>query len=179
MEGFSKDGYITDQEYFRAYQYRTITSDINGCGWIAAYNIRHHLGHAVTPDEVRSELDRMHTLRLPGPTTMRNMRAYLKKHVPQITEHTGRNAALDSAKTSECGILRYSEAGVPHFVSYFRQNGVYRFFNVNAGQEDFVASMDGFFEAHVLPLQFVSLFSCRAEVLDGSGCDQSPSTESP
>lgn len=169
MEGFSQDGYITDQEYFRAYPYRTITSDINGCGWIAAYNIRHHLGHAVTPDEVRSELDRMHTLRLPGPTTMRNMRAYLKRYVPQIMEHTGRSVALDSARASECGILRYSESGIPHFISYIRLDGAYRFFNVNTGQEDFVASMDGFFEAHVRPLQFVSLFSCQDFSVDNRG----------
>ena len=40
-EGFSPDGYICDQDCFSSVRYRTMRADINGCGWIAAYNIRH------------------------------------------------------------------------------------------------------------------------------------------
>ena len=46
MNGFSDDGYIIDQDYFDEYEYRTMQASINGCGWIAAYNIRHFLATA-------------------------------------------------------------------------------------------------------------------------------------
>ena len=36
QKGFSSDGFITDQDYFGDYPYRAMTSDINGCGWMAA-----------------------------------------------------------------------------------------------------------------------------------------------
>ena len=73
-EAFSSDGYITDQDCFSSVRYRTMPADNNGCGFIAAYNIRHALGHAVEWDDVLAELDAMHTLRIPGPTLMRVMR---------------------------------------------------------------------------------------------------------
>ena len=34
--GFSPDGYITDQDCFSTFRYRTIPANYNGCGWIAA-----------------------------------------------------------------------------------------------------------------------------------------------
>ena len=70
MNGFSPDGYIIDQDYFDEYEYRTMHANINGCGWIAAYNIRHFLRHGIGFESVLNEMDLMHTLRIPGPTTM-------------------------------------------------------------------------------------------------------------
>ena len=74
-EGISADGYITDQDCFSSVRYRGMRADINGCGWIAAYNLRHALGQEADWDDVRQELDAMHTLRFPGPTLMRIMRS--------------------------------------------------------------------------------------------------------
>ena len=130
----------------------------NGCGWVAGYNIRHYLDHGVHFEEILKEMDEMHVLRIPGPTTMPVMRAYLKKYIPEMCEHEGRDAALAAALTSRAGILRYCEAGIPHFISYIRAGEGYRFFNVNDGLEDYVASMDMFFETHVQPPQYVSIF---------------------
>ena len=159
MNGFSPDGYIVDQDYFGDYEYRTIPASRNGCGWIAAYNIRHYLGHAANFKEVIHEMDRMHALRIPGPTTMPVMRAYLKKYIPAMTEHTGREKAREAAVTSRAGILRYSEADVPHFISFIREDGgAFRFFNVNDGLEDFTSAMEMFFTTHVLPGHYVSVF---------------------
>ena len=100
MNGFSDDGYIIDQDYFDEYEYRTMQASINGCGWIAAYNIRHYLGHGVGFEHVMDEMDRMHSLRIPGPTTMPVMRAYLRKYVPAMTEHIGRDEAYKAALSS-------------------------------------------------------------------------------
>lgn len=44
-QGFSADGYITNQDCFHSLRYRTMPADINGCGWIAACNLRRFLGH--------------------------------------------------------------------------------------------------------------------------------------
>ena len=81
-EGISADGYITDQDCFSSVRYRGMRADINGCGWIAAYNLRHALGQEADWDEVRQEMDAMHTLRFPGPTLMRIMRSYLANMSP-------------------------------------------------------------------------------------------------
>ena len=77
-KAFSKDLYIIDQDCFHEITYRTMPADINGCGWISAYNLRHYLGQDVNYDDVRLEMDEMHYLKVPGPTLMVVMRAYLK-----------------------------------------------------------------------------------------------------
>ena len=159
MNGFSEDGYIIDQDFFDGYEYRTMTANINGCGWIAAYNIRHYLGEGVHFEAVMHEMDLMHPLRIPGPTTMPVMRAYLKKYVPQMREHVGREAARDAALRSRAGILRYSEDGIPHFISFIRQGEAYRFFNVNDGLEDYTSGMERFFAVHVPEGKYCSVFT--------------------
>ena len=145
QSGFSADGYIIDQNCFHDYPYRTIRSDCNGCGWIAAYNLRHALGQDAAFDDVRSEMDGMFLLRIPGPTTMRVMRAYLRRYVtPECTVRRGR-AAVRAAAVSRAGILRYWEEQVPHFVAYVRrEDGQFRFFNAADGLEDYFCPMETF-----------------------------------
>ena len=148
-EGISEDGYLIDQDCFSSVSYRTISADKNGCGFLAAYNLRHALGHRVEWDDVRTELDAMHKLRVPGPTLMSVMRTYLNRYVPGWIETVGRENALDAAGASRAGIFRYREEFVPHFVCFVRQpDGQYRFFNVNEGLEDFVMSMRQFGDEH-------------------------------
>ena len=147
--GFSPDGYIIDQDCFSSVRYRTMRADINGCGWIAAYNLRHFLGHDVSWETVLHELDEMHALRIPGPTLMRVMREYLTKHVPDFQETGGKEDAVAVAKESRAGIFRYQEGHEPHFISFIRmEDGRFRFFNVTDGLEDFCADMDTFAQDH-------------------------------
>ncbi len=148
--GFSADGYITDQDCFSSVRYRTMHADINGCGWIAAYNLRHFLGHDIGWQSVLREMDDMHTLRFPGPTLMRVMREYLGKYVPDYRETEGREAAVAAAKKSCAGIFRYQEGYEPHFISFIRVgDNRFRFFNVTDGLEDFCADMDKYAEEHL------------------------------
>ena len=150
--GFSRDGYIIDQDCFTEYTYRTIPANLNGCGWIAAYNLRRFLGHGIAYDAVRQELDEMHFLRVPGPTLMCVMRKYLKKYAPAIRETVGREAALNAARESQAGIFRYREGMEPHFVSYIRQGeNSFRFFNMADGLEDCVMPMEQFISEHCAP----------------------------
>ncbi|MBQ9263779.1 MAG: hypothetical protein IJ189_06155 [Clostridia bacterium] len=150
--GFAPDGYIIDQDCFSSFQYRTIPANLNGCGWIAAYNLRKALDHNVAFDEVRQELDDMHFLKAPGPTLMCVMRKYLKQHVPQYRETIGREAALLDAQESCAGIFRYREGPEPHFTSYIRQpDRTFRFFNMADDFEDCVMPMEQFIEEHCAP----------------------------
>ena len=157
-EGISSDGYITDQDCFSSVRYRTMAADINGCGFIAAYNLQHALGQDVKWEEVRAELDAMHTLRIPGPTLMRVMREYLNKYVPGWIETIGCEEAISAASASRAGIFRYQEGHEPHFVSYVRQeDGSFRFFNVADGLEDFTAPMEKFGKEHFLKGTVIAL----------------------
>jgi hypothetical protein len=89
-------------------------------------------------------MDGLFTLRVPGPTTMRAMRRYLRAYVPECRFAAG-DAAARAARESRAGILRYRESGIPHFVTYLRlPEGRCRFFNVADGLEDFTEEMDVF-----------------------------------
>jgi hypothetical protein len=157
-DGISPDGYIVDQDCFSSVRYRTMRADWNGCGWIAAYNLRHYLGHEVGWDEVRAEMDAMHTLCVPGPTLMRVMRGYLSRYVPGYRETSGREEALTAAEESEAGIFRYREGDTPHFICYLRQDdGQFRFFNVDDNIDDGVMSMQKFGREHFLRGNVIAL----------------------
>lgn len=161
MNGFSEDNYIICQDCFEDYEYRTIQSSLNGCGWIAAYNIRLAMGQSVYFDDVRKEMDAMHRIRMPGPTVMRVMRKYLERYAPNFREYHGKKECIKAAKASKMGMFRYFEEGVPHFVSFVKQtDGAFRFFNVNDGMEDFTASMDDFTAAHFKSGYYIALVYC-------------------
>jgi len=148
MRGFSRDGFITDQNALKNYRYRGMTSDVNGCGWVAAYNLRRALGSSADFDAVRREMNAMFPLQIPGPTPMWKLRRYLKRYIP-FRVVRGKRAALAAAERSRCGILRYWEGKTPHFITFLRQpDGRFRFLNVSNGREDFVAPMEAFFAKH-------------------------------
>jgi hypothetical protein len=149
--GFSEDGYIIDQDCFHEYRYRTMRADINSCGWIAAYNLRHFLGQDAEWDDVRQEMEGMHVLNIPGPTHMRVMRQYLNKYISGVMISYGKEQALEAAKTSAAGIFRYREENIPHFISYTRaEGGKFRFFNVTENKEDILMPMEQFGREHLL-----------------------------
>ena len=148
MSGFSSDGYIVDQDHFSAYPYHGMTSDINGCGWIAAYNLRHAAGQDAGFEEVCREMNGMYRLKIPGPTPMRVLRRYLRRYL-SCEYHAGKRAAEAAAEKSSAGILRYWEGKVPHFITFVRTDGdTFRFFNVDDGLEEMNETMADFFRDH-------------------------------
>ena len=152
-DGISPDGYIVDQDCFSSVRYR-----------------RHYLGHEVGWDEVRTEMDAMHTLRVPGPTLMRVMRGYLSRYVPGYRETSGREEALTAAEESEAGIFRYREGDTPHFICYLRQDdGQFRFFNVDDNIDDGVMSMQKFGREHFLRGNVIAL-TIQATTISSSIC---------
>lgn len=160
VAGWSEDGYIINQDAFTDYEYRTIRASRNGCGPIAVYNVLRALGREMDFAALLREMDGLHVMHRPGPTSMNAMRACLRCHVPEMQEHSGRERALAAASRSRMGILRYTEEKIPHFISFLRaESGGFRFFNVNDGLEDYVCSMERFFAGHVAAVGYVSAFT--------------------
>ena len=148
-EGFAPDGYITDQDCFSSVRYRTMPASINGCGWIAAFDLLHFLSGEEDWDSVRRALDEGHRIRMPGPTMLPVMRSYLLAQIPGLQEVRGREAALAEASRSRAGIFRYREEKTPHFVFYCHRENGFRFMNVADGLEDAVMPMEKFGEEHL------------------------------
>ena len=151
--GFSQDGYIIDQDQFSAYRYRGMPSSVNGCGWVAAYDLLRAQGREVDFETVHRDMNALFPLQVPGPTPVRKLMRYLRRHGKYRLTY-GRAASLRAAGQAPAGILRYWEGDTPHFVPFLRlADGRYRFLNVNDGQEDIVRTMEDFFEKHcVRPL---------------------------
>ena len=148
--GFSEDGYIVDQDCFHTLRYRTMPANINGCGWIAAFNLLRALGRGRPYPEILRELEGMHLWNVPGPTLMNVMRAFLRTYAPEAVETVGRKEALAAAENSRAGIFRYREGREPHFISYIREaDGLFRFFNVADGLEDARMTMADFGRDHL------------------------------
>ena len=150
QSGFSADGYIIDQDYMTAYRYRGMTSNINGCGWIAAYDLLHAQGKDISFEDVHRDMNAMFPLQIPGPTPVSKLREYLARH-GRYRLYVGKKASLRAALKARAGILRYWEENVPHFITFVRvEGGLYRFFNVNDGLEDFTCPMEEFFDKHCI-----------------------------
>ena len=149
-QGFSADGYIIDQDCFHTLRYRTRPANINGCGWIAAFNLLRALGREQPYPTVLRELEVLHLWNVPGPTLMNVMRRYLGAYAPEAKETVGREEALAAAESSRAGIFRYREGREPHFISYIRtEDGCFRFFNVADGLEDARMTMETFGREHL------------------------------
>ena len=147
-KGFSKDGYITDQNHFSAYRYRGMASSWNGCGWVAAYDLRRAQGHDVDFETVHRDMNALFPFQIPGPTPVWKLRLYLSRH-GKYRLTVGKKASLAVARQAPAGILRYWEGSTPHFITFVRQqDGRYRFFNVADRLEDFIMDMDAFFQGH-------------------------------
>ena len=149
-QGWSHDGYIINQDCFSEYTYRTIPASTNACGPVAALNLLRRAGREASFPEVLEEMDALHLFRVPGPTHMRVMRAFFRRHLPHFHETKGKEASLAAARESAMGVFRYWEQRVPHFVAYYRmEKGSFRFFNVCDGAEDWTDSMERFVRDHM------------------------------
>jgi len=145
----SDDGYIIDQEYTKSYQYGKLSSDINGCGWIAMYNLFHVQNSLKSYEDVYYEMNAILTYNGMFGTPMKVMKNYLMINKIAFTVISGKKDSLIKAKTSNVGIIRYFEGYELHFVTYTKlPNGNYRFFNAIPGKEEHQVSMESFFNDH-------------------------------
>ena len=149
IEALSKDGFIIDQTLTKGLDYGRLSSDINGCGWIAMYNMMHALMLKTSYQDVYQKMNDILIYHGYLGTPMKTMKAFLDKSELSYQIVKGKKNALRSALISEVGIIRYFEGNELHFVTYQRKdNDQYRFFNAISGKHDHLLSMNDFFTQH-------------------------------
>ncbi len=145
QRAFSADGFLIRQEYCSTWPYGHMSSDINGCGWIAAYNLLHALGREISCDEVNVQLGAI----LPGGgflgTPFHTLRTYLHRQGLLLRYSRGKRATAQAMQRSTGGIVRYLEGKEPHYVAFWRADEQHlRFFNVLPELSDYQSRAEDF-----------------------------------
>jgi hypothetical protein len=134
----SQDGYIIDQRRTDNVPFGALTSNRNGCGWIAVYNFLKALDRAPDPEGLAKELER--TLVLGG---------YLGLHLAALVWRLRRedlplNFALrpfhaqELSETCRAGIVLYYTGHRNHFAAFRREeHGRLRFFGAIPGRSHY------------------------------------------
>ncbi len=152
----SPDGYIIDQGCLHEIRYGRFGSDYNGCGWIAAYNLLHRCGVAVTPDEARGALEKR--LRLGGRlgTFPLALLYFLRRYLPVSLKICGRKR-FERLSCSP-GILLYWTGRGAHNVHFApcRRDGLVTLCNAEYGASAHCLSPAGFWARYVkFPLALI------------------------
>ena len=158
---FSKDGYIIDQARVTDIRYGALTSDINGCGWIAAYNFLKRMGQTVDGKTIADELIRYTLFRGLVGTDLFRLRRYFRRHgyrMP-IQWHWNKKARLPEGTSA--GVIWYCHKDGFHFVTFYADDAIapkedgearFRFLNGHAGKESHIDTMRGFLtQNNVIP----------------------------
>ena len=144
-KGFSCDGYIIDQSKMGSYKYGNYTSDYNGCGWMALYNLLHSMAFSFSPDDARKLC--MTDLPAGGRfgTPTKNMIRFLNKLGVNTVLIRGKKNIIPVASKYDRGILRYFDGEYDHYVAFTRAGvNMYRFFNSDPVREYDILTMDAF-----------------------------------
>lgn len=159
---YSSDGYIVDQARVTFIRYGVFSSDVNGCGWIAAFNFLKWRGEAMNEKATADELIRWAPLHgLAGTSVFRLKRMLKRRGCPTALKIvTKKRAALP--ETARAGILYYVHKDGPHFVAFYRDDTVpqqeneaprFRFLNAIPGRGNHFDTLQGFLARHnVLPI---------------------------
>lgn len=149
-EALSRDGYIIDQRKTRNIPFGRLTSDRNGCGWIACYNFLRAIGRDPDPEALVRQMEK--TLLAGG---------YLGVHVAALVWELRRQQvplryairpihAQMLAETAPAGIILYHARPWNHFVAFRREaDGRLRFFGATPGDAGERGSLAEFYWKHV------------------------------
>lgn len=139
------EGLIINQSGLNQLKYGDDTSNINDCGWIAAYNVRRMLGEDVTPSEVIYEME--DTVLVEGRlgTHPFRMARYLSEKGYDVTCTMLEEDMEKAAEDADAGIYFYlfqsKRDGLPrgHNVAFRRsksgRKGWYTFYNWNGEKQ--------------------------------------------
>jgi len=147
---FSEDGYLIDQKYTADCLYGKWSSDYNGCGWIAVYNLFKACGRETAPEEVLEGMNAILTYKGSRGTPVAVMEQYLKSCGFRYIRADGIKKILPALLPVRAGVFRYTEGRIPHYVAFLRTDEKhFRFFNIGTGCEDRIFTMEEFFADHV------------------------------
>ncbi len=149
-KGFTSDGFIMDQAQFTDYPYGKFTSDWNGCGWIAVFNLMHARGMGVTPEQICRLMSPMLPVGGFIGTPVKNMVKVLELFNISTEVVKGGPAVQEAALRAELGILRFFDGKYDHYVA-FQRSGVrmFRFFNSDPARQMDVTTMEDFLRRRV------------------------------
>lgn len=146
----SADGFIIDQRQTHNIPFGAVTSDKNGCGWIAVYNLLHALGRDPDPEQIVTELEK--TLLFHGVLGL-NLFALiweLKKQKLPLRFAVRSFHAQQLSEQCTAGIVLYFTGKRNHFVAFRREDGgKLRFFGAVPGRRIHQATMAEFYWDYV------------------------------
>ena len=165
---YSKDGYIIDQARVTNIRYGALTSDINGCGWIAEFNFLKRMGHTVDEQTLADELIRHTIMRgLAGTDTFR-LRRHLRRHGYRMPIKFKFNKKARLPEGTSAGIIWYCHKDGFHFVTFYADASIpatedgearFRFLNGLAGKENHFDTMRGFLtKNNVIPFALIMVW---------------------
>ena len=174
---YSPDGFLVDQAQVTDIRYGVFTSDINGCGWIAAFNFLKSQGNTVRAQALADELIRHSLLRGLAGTDLFRLKRMLKRHGYPTRLVFRRNKQARLPEGTDAGVIYYVHKDGPHFVTFSRiqplepaRDGAgetrFRFFNGIGGKSDHFDTMRGFLTTHnVLPFALILIWPRKANDL--------------
>lgn len=149
----SNDGLIINQSQLKTIPYGKYTSDYNGCGWIATYNVMKLLGEKVEVEEVLQYLNKYTILDGRFGTNPFGIKKYFQEQ-----NYDFRYAFLSrrlQAKKNAIGIILYTDFKNIHYVAFRREDRKFHFYNDIYGKEDDIRTLDEFLEGKKIPLWYL------------------------
>ncbi len=128
-----KDGMLRDQSRLSAVRFGVATSDYNGCGWVALYNVLRLLGERITVADAVREMEGGLWLRGRAGASPRRLIRILRKHGCAVTT-SARKAQFDAIAGERAGVVFYLRSHLSsgaHFAAFSRpdESGLRRFYN--------------------------------------------------
>ena len=164
----SKDGYIIDQARVTDIRYGALTSDINGCGWIAAYNFLKRMGQTVDGKTIADEMIRYTLFRGLVGTDLFRLRRYFRRHGYRMPIRFFWNKKARLPEGTSAGVIWYCHKDGFHFVTFYADEAIapkedgearFRFLNGHAGKESHLDTMRGFLTAtNVIPFALIMVW---------------------
>jgi hypothetical protein len=143
----SRDGYIVDQNNTDNITYGKYTSNRNGCGWIACYNLCKYLGKEFNAANIINFLEKYLWRKGLWGTSLTGVYKFMKSIGLQVKARIGKKSIIKSA--SKFGIVFYLHDGGCHYVFFYKYDSSnYRFLNV-LGKEFDVRDLSKMLNHHV------------------------------
>lgn len=165
---YANDGYIIDQARLTNIRYGALTSDINGCGWIAAFNFLKRMGQQVEEKAIADELIRHTLFRGFAGTDLFRLRRFFKRHGYRMPIRWNWNKKARLPEATSAGVIWYCHKDGFHFVTFYADDALapkadgevrFRFLNGHAGKESHIDSMRGFLtQNNVIPFALIMVW---------------------
>ena len=165
---YSADGYIVDQARLTTVKYGVMTSDINGCGWIAAFNLLKHFEQEHEEQALANELIRHSIFRGLMGTDLFRLRRFVKRHGYRMPIVFRWNKKARLPEGTSAGIIYYCHKDGFHFVTFYADESLppddqgearFRFLNGIGGKGNHFDTMQNFLTTHnVIPFALIMVW---------------------